>query len=141
MNCNRASNLQLQTNPNGSPFGTLCILDKGPRDYSEEVHSLLQEFRGTLEEHLALIHFYHDLGAENQELSELVAEIKKLQGIIPICSYCQRIRDDNGFWNDVNEYLTQLTKTSLSHGICPECVQRQYPDLADKILKPKNESS
>lgn len=62
-----------------------------------------------------------------KELSEAMAEIKTLRGIIPICSFCKKIRDDEGAWNQVEEYVHEHTEASFSHGVCPECVHRHYP--------------
>lgn len=59
-------------------------------------------------------------------------ELKKLRGIVPICSYCKEIRDDKGFWNRVEAYIEENTEAQLSHGICPDCVKKYYPDIVNK---------
>ncbi|WP_163337785.1 response regulator [Desulfopila sp. IMCC35008] len=51
-------------------------------------------------------------------------EIRYLRSLIPICSYCKKIRDDEGFWNRVEEYFRKHTNTSFSHGICEECIEK-----------------
>ena len=60
--------------------------------------------------------------------------MKKLTGLLPICSGCKKIRDDDGYWNKVEAYISAHTDVRFSHGICPDCVRKHYPDLADKIL-------
>jgi len=66
-------------------------------------------------------------------LQEALANIKTLRGLIPICAACKKIRDDTGYWNQLEGYLHTHTEAEFSHGICPECVRRLYPDLADEM--------
>ncbi len=61
-------------------------------------------------------------------------KIDTLRGIVPICSYCKQVRDDKGYWNQVEEYVSRHTDAEFSHGICPECIKKYFPDL-DKIKK------
>ena len=65
------------------------------------------------------------------ELKNTLAEVKTLKGFIPICASCKKIRDDEGFWGQVESYITQHTDAQFSHGICPDCEWRLYPDLVD----------
>lgn len=67
-----------------------------------------------------------ELAVKNSKLEKALAEIKTLRGIIPICAHCKKIRDDQGFWNDVTSYLTQHTNAELSHGICNDCAKELY---------------
>jgi len=60
------------------------------------------------------------------ELEEAIAEIKVLQGIIPICSACKKIRDDEGFWNQVEEYIESHSEAKFSHGLCQACMDELY---------------
>jgi PAS domain S-box-containing protein len=64
------------------------------------------------------------------KLQAALAEIKTLQGILPICAVCKKIRDDKGFWNQVEAYLAQHTGAQFSHGMCPDCVKAYYPDIS-----------
>ncbi len=61
-------------------------------------------------------------------LKQALNEIKTLRGILPICSYCKNIRDDNGYWQRVEEYLEDRSEAEFSHSICPECFRKLYPD-------------
>ena len=70
-----------------------------------------------------------------EELQKSLAEIKTLQGIIPICSYCKQIRDDKGFWKQLEAYIHDHSDAKFSHGICPDCVKKHYPDFYDKDKK------
>jgi DNA repair exonuclease SbcCD ATPase subunit len=62
------------------------------------------------------------------ELQEALAKVKTLSGLLPICSSCKKIRDDNGYWNLLETYLQEHSAARLSHGICPDCAQELYPD-------------
>jgi len=64
-----------------------------------------------------------------KELQESIKEIKTLRGILPLCSHCKKIRDDKGYWEQVDVYIHQHTDADVSHGICPECAKEHYPDL------------
>lgn len=66
-----------------------------------------------------------DRDAALQELQAAMAEVRSLQEILPICSYRKRIRDDADYWQTVESYLHQHTNSMLSHGICPDCDQRE----------------
>jgi PAS domain S-box-containing protein len=68
------------------------------------------------------------------ELQSALAEVKTLTGIIPICANCKKIRDDEGFWEQVESYVSQHTNAQFSHGICPACVGKLYPTHTEKIL-------
>ena len=63
-----------------------------------------------------------------RELEKSIAEISVLQGLIPICANCKSIRDDNGYWESVEAYLGSHYKAVFSHGICPSCAEKLYPD-------------
>ncbi len=75
------------------------------------------------------------LTAKIRELEEASAHIKTLQGIIPICSFCKKIRNDQNYWQQVDEYISSHSKAEFSHGICPDCLKEKYPDIAFKILQ------
>lgn len=78
-----------------------------------------------------------ELRKKNRELETALAEIKTLQGFIPICSNCKKIRDDEGYWKGIEQYIQEHSDAVFSHGICPECVKELYPDIAEKILDNK----
>ena len=68
------------------------------------------------------------LEKNNSELQEALENIKTLQGFIPICASCKKIRDDVGYWQDVAVYIQEHSEAKFSHGICPECMSKLYPD-------------
>ena len=65
------------------------------------------------------------------DLMIMTEEVKTLRGIIPICAYCKKIRDDKGAWNQLEAYVANHTLAKFSHGICPECLQNEYKNLED----------
>ena len=63
-----------------------------------------------------------------KQLEKALLEIKTLEGILPICSFCKNIRNDMGSWEDVDHYLAKHTDARLSHGLCPDCLKKEYPE-------------
>jgi len=66
---------------------------------------------------------------KNQELETAIKEIDLLKGIIPICCHCKKIRDDQGYWQQVEHYFKSRSEAKFSHGICPDCIKEHYPEL------------
>lgn len=66
------------------------------------------------------------------ELREAFAQIKTLSGLVPICASCKKIRDDKGYWNQIESYIEKHSTAEFSHGICPECARKLYPQLYDE---------
>jgi hypothetical protein len=75
--------------------------------------------------------FWHSinrtLNKSYTEMQEALAKAKLLSGMLPICAACKKIRDDKGYWNQIEEYLSEHSEAEFSHGICPECARRLYP--------------
>ena len=63
-----------------------------------------------------------------RKLQTTLDETKTLKGILPFCSYCKKIRDDQGYWNKVDAYIDKHSEADISHSICPECAKKHYPD-------------
>lgn len=108
----------------------------GAGDASARAPVLLQDERGRLAE--AFNAMADALQAHREHLEDLVqvrtrdlehslAEVRTLQGIIPICSYCKQIRDDAGGWWQMERYISDHSDAAFSHGICPECRKREFP--------------
>jgi len=64
--------------------------------------------------------------------------VKALKGMIPICYSCKKIRDDKGYWERIEEYISKHSDAQFSHGICPDCLKKLYPEYAD-IVKDKKD--
>ena len=65
------------------------------------------------------------------ELRDALANLKRLSGLLPICASCKKIRDDQGYWHQVENYMQDHAEVEFSHGICPECAAKLYPELRD----------
>jgi PAS domain S-box-containing protein len=63
------------------------------------------------------------------ELQDALSQVRTLSGMLPICSSCKKIRDDKGYWNQIETYLREHSEAEFSHGICPDCAKKLYPDL------------
>jgi len=70
-----------------------------------------------------------DLRDRHHQLMEARAEVDKLTGLLPICAWCKKIRDDRGYWQQVEEYISARSEVQFTHGICQECVRKVIPDL------------
>jgi len=68
-------------------------------------------------------------------LEKALAEVKTLRGILPICSFCKKIRDDDGYWNQVEIYVKERSNADFSHSICPDCLQKHYPEEYDALKR------
>lgn len=88
-------------------------------------------------------HVSHLLKAEKELTSKLkraISEIKKLSGLLPICVSCKKIRNDKGYWEQIELYFSHHSEVSFTHGLCPECMEKQYESLRKKgnIQNPKS---
>jgi len=103
----------------GTALGTLCVIDNKPRTLTSLQERALQMLSRQVVVQI--------------ELREALAQVKRLRGLFPICSGCKRIRDDEGYWNQIEVYISEHSEAEFSHGICPECIERLYPDAAQQI--------
>ena len=72
-----------------------------------------------------------------EELQRALNEVVQLRSLLPICASCKRIRDDKGYWNHIESYLSKHSNLDFTHTICPECVQEKYPEYWNQIQKNK----
>ena len=72
-----------------------------------------------------------------EEIADSVFEIKQLSGLLPICAWCKKLRDDAGYWKSVEQYIGERTKAEFTHGMCPECYNKF---LAEENTKANNNS-
>jgi PAS domain S-box-containing protein len=66
------------------------------------------------------------------ELQDALAKIKRLRGLLPMCASCKKIRDDKGYWNDVEAYISEHSEAEFTHGVCPDCMKKLYGIFLDK---------
>jgi GAF domain-containing protein len=113
------------TNPEGLALGTLCVIDRQPRRLSAEQWKALQALSRQV---IALLEFRR----VSNHLAEALDHVKTLQGLLPICAWCKRIRDDEGYWNQVEAYFHKQTGADFTHGICPQCLEKAHADWERK---------
>jgi hypothetical protein len=80
-----------------------------------------------------MVELQASLAQRVRELEEALANIKQLQGHLPISSYCKRIRDDQNYWQQVESYLSEHSEAVFSHGICPECFEKFVKPELNKL--------
>jgi hypothetical protein len=73
---------------------------------------------------------YEALEENIAQLQEALAKVKTLSGLLPICASCKKIRDDRGYWNQIETYVQKHSDAQFSHGICPDCIRKLYPEFA-----------
>ena len=128
----------------GSALGTLCVVDTEPRTATPESVAMLQKLAAMVVDRLELRRNLEELrvalaardaadAAREQTVTELRAaldRVRQLEGLLPICSGCRQIRDDQGSWRVLEHYLVARGAARFTHSICPACVQVLYPDLS-----------
>ncbi|MDA8433002.1 MAG: response regulator, partial [Nitrospiraceae bacterium] len=73
------------------------------------------------------------------KLRDALENVKKLSGLLPICSSCKKIRDDRGYWNQIETYISEHSEALFTHGLCDECTKKMYPEYYDRIKERKKE--
>ena len=76
-------------------------------------------------------------GGVISRLEEALQNVKTLTGFLPICANCKKVRNDKGYWNQVEEYISDHSEVRFSHGICPKCAEEMYPDAYNRIVSNK----
>jgi DNA-binding response OmpR family regulator len=91
------------------------------------------ELRARLEVGCRVLDLQNALAARVAELQRAVAHVQQLQGVLPICSYCKKVRRDESYWQRVEEYFEQHTEVDFSHGVCPDCWEDVLGPQMDKM--------
>jgi nitrate/nitrite-specific signal transduction histidine kinase len=106
--------------------GTLETLEQRVRERTSELTRVNKELQVEIAEH-------KKTEAERErlitELQEALKNVKQLTGLLPICANCKKIRDDTGYWHQVEVYVRDHSEAEFSHGICPNCMKILYPEL------------
>jgi len=107
--------------------GIIGLANK-PSDFTDEdaeIASVLGDLAAIALENSRYIEL---LNKKTADLEKAFAEIKTLKGIVPICMHCKGIRDDQGYWNELEQYISEHSNAQFSHGICEKCMKKYYPD-------------
>jgi transcriptional regulator with GAF, ATPase, and Fis domain len=122
--------------PNNTPFGTICALDRKENHYSNTYEQLLLSLRDVIQSQLNLIYMNLILNEEKRSLTDYMNEIKVLRGIVPICGFCKKIRDQNGDWHQMESYISKHSEAQFSTSFCPSCGRKHFGNLVDQINQP-----
>ena len=104
-------------NHEGIPLGTLCVLDREPRQLSPAQERALRALAQQASDQL-------DIRRVAGELRSALEQVKILRELVPMCAWCRRIRNDGNFWQQVEQYLQTHAGVDVTHGICPECAEK-----------------
>ena len=112
-------------NQQGLALGTLCVVDRQPRQLSAAQQKALEALARQV---MALL----ELRRVSTLLGDALDQVKTLRALLPICAWCKRIRDDEGYWDQVEAYVHKYTGTDFTHGICPQCVKKTKAEWKQK---------
>jgi sigma-B regulation protein RsbU (phosphoserine phosphatase) len=110
------------------PADIVAGLDAGADDYLVKPFDA-EELRARVRVGLRVLDLQQRLAERVQELQDAIASMKQLRGLLPMCSYCKRIRKDHGYWEQVESYISAHTDAEFSHGICPSCYEKVAPSF------------
>lgn len=124
-------------NIEGKTVGIMGLANK-PADFTDEDAEIASVF-GELAA-IALVNSRNLdlLNQKTESLRKALAQVRTLHGLIPMCANCKKIRDDNGFWTQVELYLKQHADVQCTSGLCPDCIRELYPYVAEEVLKRVN---
>jgi GAF domain-containing protein len=106
----------------GFALGTLCAIDRKPRRLSAGQKRAMQALTRQV---MALL----ELRRVSARMAEALEHVKTLHGLLPICAWCKRIRDDQGYWSQVEAYFHTHAGADFTHGICPDCLEKHRPKM------------
>jgi DNA-binding response OmpR family regulator len=96
------------------------------------------ELRARLQVGVRVVQLQMSLADRDHDLEDALSRVKQLQGLLPICSYCKKIRDDRNYWQQVEQYLMERSEARFTHGICPSCYERHVkPELEGLHEEPR----
>lgn len=126
----------------GEKSDIVAGLDAGANDYVTKPFDR-EELRARLRVGVRVLELQESLALRVRELQAALQHVRQLQGILPICCYCKKIRNDQNYWQQVEAYISTHSDARFSHGICPDCWEsRVMPELQQagaQVKKPENE--
>ncbi len=97
-----------------------------------------KELLARVKTHLELKQARDNQASLISELQQALSDVKRLKGLLPICAHCKKVRNDTGYWQQVETYIESRSEAQFSHGICPDCIQKYYAEYADGIEAKKS---
>jgi sigma-B regulation protein RsbU (phosphoserine phosphatase) len=143
--CRRARSTHSPTPPylilltaKGRREDVITGLEAGANDYITKPFDR-EELRARVQVGMRIVELQHSLADRVHALEEALARVKQLHGLLPICSYCKKIRDDQNYWQQVENYISQHSEAQFSHSICPDCYERLVKPELDQLRRlPRN---
>jgi phosphoserine phosphatase RsbU/P len=143
--CRRARSMHSPTPPylilltaKGRREDVITGLEAGANDYVTKPFDR-EELRARVQVGVRIVELQHSLADRVHALEEAIARVKQLQGLLPICSYCKKIRDDQNYWQQVENYISQHSEAQFSHSICPDCYEHLVKPELDQLRRlPRN---
>lgn len=102
-------------------------LESGANDYITKPFNNA-ELRSRIRVGQLVVELERALAAKVTSLEKALAEVKQLSGLLPICMHCKKIKDNEDYWHNVEDYIAQHSDTEFSHGLCPDCLDKYYPE-------------
>jgi GAF domain-containing protein len=112
----------------GHALGSICAIDRKPRQITRQQKRSLSALARAIVAHL-------EVRRVSAELAASLEDLKTVRGLLPICSHCKGVRDDQGYWSSVEDYLSTHGGLDLTHGICPSCMKAHHPGLYRKMRR------
>ena len=109
-------------------------LRSGANDYVTKPFDR-EELQARVQVGMRIVELQHSLADRVKALEEALARVKQLQGLLPICSYCKKIRDDQNYWQQVENYISEHSEAQFSHSICPDCYERRVKPELDQLRR------
>jgi len=106
-------------------------LNAGANDYLVKPFEQA-ELRARIDVGCRVVELQGQLAGMVRELREALSQVRTLRGIVPICAACKKIRDDKGYWEQVEVYVRDHSEAEFSHSMCPDCMKKWYPGFVDK---------
>jgi len=94
-----------------------------------------EELRARVQVGQRIVELQTMLASRVTELEEALARVRQLRGLLPICSYCKKVRDDRNYWQQVEQYVSTHSDVQFSHGICPDCYTRVVEPQLDRVVR------
>ncbi|HYV39836.1 MAG TPA: hypothetical protein VE988_29370, partial [Gemmataceae bacterium] len=110
-------------------------LQAGANDYLVKPYDR-GELQARIQVGRTVVELQHSLAKQVRDLEEALGQVKQLQTLLPICCYCKKIRDDQNYWGQVEEYLSKNSAVRFSHGICPDCWKKEVePQMDPQVMQ------
>lgn len=112
------------------PSNVVEGLNTGADDYVAKPFDP-DELRARIRVGVRMVELQNALSERVEELEDAMSKVKSLEGMLPICSLCKKVRDDQGYWNQIEMYISAHSDATFTHGMCPPCIQSYYPEFND----------